>query len=99
MDYKSVLFSVEDANQDLACSPTALEEPTLIDVYDQDVVAVDYIRMPRAWIVSDLASRFLPDHSGSPQGSATASQKSLSVSIRRPRRSTVNALSFITAAE
>ncbi len=44
MDYKSVLFSVEDAGQGLAFSPTAFEESALIDVHDQDVVAVDDIR-------------------------------------------------------
>ena len=53
--------------------------------------------MPWARMVSDQASRFRPCHSGSPHGSATASQKSLSVSIGRPRRSTINSLSVIAA--
>lgn len=53
--------------------------------------------MPPVSIVSDHASRFRPNHSGSPHGSLTASQKSLSVSISRPRRSTISSLSVIAA--
>lgn len=81
MDYKSVLFSVEDAGQGLAFSPTAFEESALIDVHDQDVVAVDDIRYAAGVDRVRPGIQFLPNQSGSPHGSAIASQKSLSVSI------------------
>lgn len=97
MDNELVLFSVKDAGQDVGLLPVPVEEAPLVDVHDQDVVAVDHLGDARVSIVSDHAFRFRPNHSGSPHGSLTASQKSLSVSISRPRRSTISSLSVIAA--
>ncbi len=81
----------------LASPPVPTEETPLVDVDDQNVVAVDHLGdapdldrgRPRVQVPTKPLRQ--------PHGSATASQKSLSVSIGRPRRSTINSLYVIAA--
>lgn len=44
MDDEPILLSVKDAGQDLGLSPVPTEETSLVDVHDQNVVAVDHLR-------------------------------------------------------
>lgn len=44
MHDEPVLFSVKDAGQDIGLPPVPTEEPPLVDVHDQNVVAVDHLR-------------------------------------------------------
>lgn len=43
MNNELVLFSVKDAGQDVGLLPVPVEETPLVDVHDQDVMAVDHL--------------------------------------------------------
>lgn len=75
-----VLLSVEDVGQGGGLLAVPVEEPLLVDVGDHAVVTVESItsEITRVSMEFDHASRFRPNHLGSPHGSPTASQKSLS---------------------
>jgi hypothetical protein len=74
-----------------------LPVPLSVKDASQEVVAVDHLRGAPGLDPVRPRVQVRPNHSASPHGSLTVSQKSLSDSISRPRRSTISSLSVIAA--
>lgn len=74
-----------------------LPVPLSVKDASQEVVAVDHLRGAPGLVPVRPRVQVRPNHSVSPHGSLTVSQKSSSDSISRPRRSTISSLPVIAA--